>query len=270
MVLWVFNLRFVVGGLLAFGGEILVVKAMEGAASWFLAVWVVYLVNGISDIAGDRANGSRRPLASGALTENAAMSWCVVLAVLSLCLAVHVSVVFVMLVVFMLVLGLAYSIGAHAAKKWAVPALAVAAAGCLLTYLAGAEAFHATIPSAVLLFGVIMSLWIAVVGHTKDFGDTVGDRIAGRRTLPIVLGDRRARTVVAVGAALIGSAGVATAAFDRDLLSLAALGPCGIAVCVFSLWRPGRDRASKRRPYRAFMLSQYAVNLLAVGVAAGA
>ncbi|WP_085368906.1 UbiA family prenyltransferase [Leifsonia sp. NCR5] len=268
IVLWVFNLRFLVGGMLAFGGEIPVLKAVGGGASWFLAVWVVYLVNGISDIAGDRANGSHRPLASGALTTNAAGSWCVVLAVASLAIAVHVTLVFVLLVVLMLTLGLAYSLGAHAAKKWAVPALAVAASGGLLTYLAGAEAFHGTIPSAVPVFAVVMALWIAVVGHAKDFGDAVGDRIAGRRTLPIVLGERAARLAVATGSAAIGGLGVLAAALNPALLSLAALGPCAVAVSGLSIAGRGQDRRAQRRPYRAFMVSQYTVNLLAVGLAA--
>lgn len=269
-MLWVFNLRFVAGGMLAFGGEIVIVKAVVGAASWFLAVWVVYLVNGISDIAGDRANGSRRPLASGVLTEHAAVVWSVVLGLGSLGIAVHVGVVFLLLVALMLTLGLTYSLGAHAAKKWAVPALAVAAAGGMLTYLAGAEAFHDTISPAVLRFAVVMALWIAVVGHTKDFGDTVGDRIAGRATLPIALGEVPARAIVAVGAATLGGAGVLIAALDPELLSLAALGPCGAMVCLFAFRRRPADRRSLRRPYRAFMVSQYAVNLLAIGVAAAA
>jgi 4-hydroxybenzoate polyprenyltransferase len=267
-VLWVFNLRFLVGGMLAFSGEIAVAKAIAGAASWFLAVWAVYLVNGISDIAGDRANGSQRPLASGVLTEHAAVSWCVVLTAASVSIAVRISVVFVLLVVMMLSLGFAYSLGAHAAKRWAVPALTVAAAGGLLTYLAGAEAFHGTIAPAVPVFAIVMALWIAVVGHAKDFGDAVGDRIAGRRTLPIVIGDRSARRVVAVGSATIGVAGVLAAVLYPVLLSLAALGPCAVVVCALSLRRTGTDRRSRRRPYRAFMVSQYTVNLLAIGFAA--
>lgn len=267
-MLWVFNLRFVVGGMLAFSGEIAVVKAVTGAASWFLAVWVVYLVNGISDIAGDRANGSHRPLASGVLTEHAAASWCVVLTVASVSIAVRVSVVFVLLVALMLSLGFAYSLGAHAAKRWAVPALAVAAAGGLLTYLAGAEAFHGTIAPGVPVFAVVMALWIAVVGHVKDFGDAVGDRIAGRRTLPIVIGERAARRVVGAGSAAIGAAGVIAAVLNPVLLSLAALGPCSVVVCTLALLGAGTDRRSRRRPYRAFMVSQYTVNLLAIGFAA--
>src|SRR6478609_9228145 len=72
VVMGVFALRFVVGTQLADGADWSSPRLWLATASWLLAVWAVYLINGISDIGGDRLNGSSRPLASGRLAVGSA------------------------------------------------------------------------------------------------------------------------------------------------------------------------------------------------------
>lgn len=43
---------------------------------------------------------------------------------------------------------------------------------------------------------------IATISHTQDFRDMKGDKIAGRRTIPLVLGDLRARILVVLAVVL--------------------------------------------------------------------
>jgi 4-hydroxybenzoate polyprenyltransferase len=266
VVLGVFALRFTVGGVLTAGGTLMSYRALEGELSWFFVVWAVYLVNGITDLDGDRRNGSQRPLASGALSMQAAVRWCAALSLLALIIATLIGVDFVIVVVAKLMLGLAYSVGNKAAKNWAVPALLVAALGAFLTYASGAEVFAGSVSGVGLTFALVASSWIAIVGHSKDFGDTAGDLVMGRRTLPIIYGDRTARSVVAVGAIIVGLAGVFTASTlsSASLAPLFLLLPAAILVAMAAWGNKSNTREAQLRPYRAFMLGQYGLNILAL------
>jgi 4-hydroxybenzoate polyprenyltransferase len=262
VVLGVFALRFTVGGALADSAGIDLASVALGVASWFMTVWAVYLLNGISDIAGDRANGSKRPLATGELERSAALAWCIALSTCAIVLGSLVGWIFVLLVCAMLAFGAAYSLGPFAAKKWGIPALTVAAIGSFITYLAGAIAFDAVATVPLLGFDTVMSCWILMVGHTKDFGDVRGDRVMGRRTLPLVLGEQSARRLVAAGATIVAACGAVAAALNSSLIPLALLAPASgfIAVCA-ARSDLSRCQKSVRRPYRVFMLAQYSTNI---------
>ncbi|MFI5061016.1 MAG: UbiA family prenyltransferase [Actinomycetales bacterium] len=265
VVLMVFALRFLVGGMLSRGAPTNGVREAEGGVAWLLSVWFVYLLNGIFDIAGDRRNGSNRPLASGALDRRFAANLCAVLATASLAMATLVGFEFALGVAVMLVLGVVYSVGTGAAKKSAFMALFVAASGSTLTYLAGSEAFTSRASFPSVAFAVVTGLWIAVAGHTKDFGDTAGDRQEGRRTLPILVGDRVARILIAWAALVVGACGAVVALVVPRVPTLSFLLPGSVALFVVLRARSRRStRSAEKRPYRTFMLVQYAVNATAI------
>jgi 4-hydroxybenzoate polyprenyltransferase len=116
----------------------------------------------------------------------------------------------------------------------------------------------------VLVFGIAMSGWMGLAGWTKDLSDTTGDRLAGRRTLPVLLGEWRARVVMAAAASLVGWTFVLlSAGLAGDLLPVAVVVCVGSAVLALVATTPlGQgDRAAKRRPYRVFMVTQYATHL---------
>src|SRR5258708_7527865 len=73
-VLAIFGLRFAVGAALGWppaGGHF--PRTCATAIIWELAVFFVYLFNGVADGHEDRLNGSARPIARGALDPAAAM-----------------------------------------------------------------------------------------------------------------------------------------------------------------------------------------------------
>lgn len=266
-VLWMFALRFTVGGVLAVHVQSITARDVEAEVSWFLAVWFVYLLNGVTDIAGDRANGSTRPLASGVLTTRFALAWVWSMALGATVIALFVDTRFLLEVGAMLALGVFYSVGTRAAKKSAVGALTVAASGAFLTYLAGAEAWSGSGFPAVrtIVLAAFASAWIAVAGHTKDFGDVAGDRLMGRRTLPLLLGARRAAFVIVSGVIVLGTAAVTTAELVPGEHSLLALGPGALTVASILLFTHRRGaRIQAKRPYRAFMAVQFSVNISAL------
>ncbi|QOC89737.1 UbiA family prenyltransferase [Micromonospora craniellae] len=265
----VFQLRFLTGAMLAapplHPPEVR--DLTVGALAWLCATWQVYLLNGLCDRTEDRHNGSARPLATGALSAASAGGAATALSLLAMTLGVLVSPGFAVLVAAMLALGWLYSAAPRPQKANLPGFVAVVVAGGLVTYLAGWYAAGGGVPdSRAVAVAVALSLWMGLVGMTKDLPDVAGDRLAGRHTLPIVLPERLARCLLATGALLV-AAGLATvAATEPTLLPPAGLllaGAVVLSVCVLTRISHG-DRSRRRRPYRAFMVTQYAVHLTVI------
>ncbi|MDG4784844.1 UbiA family prenyltransferase [Micromonospora sp. WMMD1102] len=308
-----FQLRFLAGALLglagfaAVPGRVLTPGALAGvgigALAWLCATWHIYLLNGLCDQVEDRHNRSGRPLASGALPLRAARTVAAGLAVAALGCAALLSWPMVLVVLGMLGLGWAYSAGPRPQKANVYGFVLVVTAGGLLTYLAGWLAAGGVAalggglpplpPLPLLVLATAMSLWMSLGGMTKDLSDVAGDRAAGRRTLPVVLGDRRARRLMAVLAVGVG-AGLCLVASARvpELLPAGVvllLGGGTVASCLAAPVPPTRSGASLparlaamvsgrpgeasvqfgrnrlRLPYRAFMVTQYGVHGTVLG-----
>jgi 4-hydroxybenzoate polyprenyltransferase len=142
----------------------------------------------------------------------------------------------------------------------------------LLTYLAAAVAGSAGAGSVnpdLVVFAVALSAWMGVGGMTKDLSDVEGDRLAGRRTLPILVGERWARCLIAVSALALAAGFVAAAQLAAARIAPAAwvmaAGACGLAGCVVTGYSHG-ERSRRRRVYWSFMTTQYAVHLTMMGV----
>jgi 4-hydroxybenzoate polyprenyltransferase len=260
----IFMLRFLAGAALSgvSGVELGRPQVLVAAVGWLAATWAIYLLNGVADVVEDRENGSTRPIARGAIPEYSAIRLVWLLAVLALVCAAAVSMAMMVLVGLMLSVGWAYSTGPCPLKR-SVPGFFVAVTMLgLLTYLAGWSASGgAGQPcGSVVAFGLMMSLWMGLAGSTKDLSDAKGDRLAGRRTLPVILGDRRARLVIAIAANLLSWTFVIIDAncFDRLLPAAVVVCAGSVALALVALgYSHGGHRYAKRRPYRAFMITQY-------------
>lgn len=265
----VFQLRFLTGALLA--APPLQTTALRdvalGALAWLCATWQVYLLNGLCDRTEDRHNGSRRPLSTGALTVSAGRTVALVLSGVAVTLGALVSTGFAGLVVAMLALGWLYSAAPRPQKSNLAGFVTVVVAGGLVTYLAGWHAAGGGTPDArALAVAVALSFWMGLVGMTKDLPDVAGDRVAGRHTLPIVLPERTARILLALGAFVVAAGLAALSTAEPSLRPLAALLLAGATVlicCLLTRLSTG-DGSRRRRPYRTFMITQYAVHLTAI------
>jgi 4-hydroxybenzoate polyprenyltransferase len=265
----IFLLRFLAAAALAvLSGAQPRLAIAWGAAAWFLVTWAVYLINGVADVTEDRANGSTRPIASGELCPETAVRIAWFLGGAGLLLAAAVSPWLALLAGGQLALGWAYSMGPVPLKRVTLHAATSVVLAGLLTYIAGAVcAGGAAHHTQLWVFPVLMALWMAVGGITKDLSDVRGDRLAGRRTLPIVLGERRARNTMAVVASAIGVA-FAISAWDAPLAVRVAswivvFGAAGLTwVVCGAASRGGASR--RRRPYKIFMATQYLAHLTVV------
>jgi 4-hydroxybenzoate polyprenyltransferase len=269
-VLVIFLLRYLAGGALAHGSHpAAAARVIAGAFAWVAAIFAIYLFNGVMDIEEDRINGSRRPIAQGHLPSGLAARVAAGAAVASLATSVLLGAGLVWPVMTVLVIGFLYSGPPCFLKRGVAGTAAVGVSLGLLTYWAGVSGSVAAgwrFPGVTwLVFVVAMSGWMGLVGvPAKDLGDVEGDRAAGRRTVPVILGERRARAVIATAAITVAAASVVAGPLLTTSLIVptAALSGGGLAVAIVSASPLSRgDRRNRRLPYRAFMITQFAVHL---------
>lgn len=271
-----FVLRFVTGALLTAsaahhrpnGPHVLL-----GALACWAATVSVYVFNGVSDLCEDRANQSRRPLASGRLTESAARRAVAVTALAGLLFGCAAGWQVAESTAVFLALGYAYSAPSIAAKcrSWSASAVTCAAAGA--TYVAGVAASGSALTAEAAVFAVVLSLGVGLIAAVaKDLGSTRGDSLAGRRTLAVVRGERSARRFCATAGVALTLAITAGAVWVHELPLEAAAAVFAVgAVCVAGRCLPVREGQDRpRAPYRAWMVTQYAVHLTALAALAWA
>jgi 4-hydroxybenzoate polyprenyltransferase len=273
-VLVIFFLRLVASTVLARGiaHHVSPAGSLVGALAWEAAIFSIYLFNGAMDVEEDRINGSRRPIARGALSADAATAVAAVTAVVSLACGFAADLPIVAPLAAVLTVGYMYSGPPFYLKRQPVGTAAAGGVLGLLTYYAGftgSTGTAAAVPGAPwLAFVVTMSLWMGLVGvPAKDLGDLAGDAAAGRRTLPVVCGEPMTRVVIATAAVLVAAVFCVVAVHISAWLAGPGVALLGGAVVVtaasFSRLSRG-DRARRRLPYRAFMLTQFAVNISVV------
>ncbi|MFI5781893.1 UbiA family prenyltransferase [Nocardia sp. NPDC051570] len=249
------------------GTSILGGQVWIAAAAWVLATLAAYVFNGVMDVTEDRANGSTRPISRGSLPVPVAAGGVVVAGALALAIGgvVDAGGLLPLLILAHLACGYAYS-GApfYGKRRGSTAALLVLGMGAL-TYAAGWQVAGQQGGLPVLLLGTAMSLWMAGVGAlSKDLPDAEGDAAGGRRTPVIVWGDTRVRILITANALLIGLAYLAAAIVLAPVLVPSAItlviGALAVGVLAATT-RRATSRGDRRLPYRAFMVTQYAVHI---------
>lgn len=271
IVLVIFFLRFHAGVALGANavGQGYPARTLLCAVSWMLAIFSIYVFNGVMDVQEDRVNGSRRPIASGALSREVAARIAVCAAVLAIAIPIEAGLPTAWTVPLVILLGYLYSGPPWFLKRRPVAAALTGGLGGLLTYHAGFTAYAETAwiqcGSVGLVFAVGMSSWMALVGClTKDLADVEGDATAGRRTMAVVCGASTVRFAASAAALGLATLFLLIALRYAPALMLAALVLLigAIAVTLVNLRRPPDGcRSEQRRPYNAFMVTQVAVHL---------
>lgn len=275
IVIVIFLLRFAAGSVLAahMGERAHPLRAVAAGAVWGAAVFAVYLFNGVTDVAEDRVNGSRRPIASGALDPRGAAIVAGVAAGGASLGGVLLGGATTWCVAVLLALGYAYSGRPFRLKRRSLGTAAVGCTAGLLSYVSGFTAYGGggwggSDAAAPIVFALAASLWMGAVGTpTKDLPDIAGDGAAGRRTFAVRHGDRATRLVAAAVALTLSAAFCAvTAALRLPLLGPGVAMLAGAtALALVALTRCSLGTGPRgRRPYQVFMATQYAVHLSVV------
>jgi 4-hydroxybenzoate polyprenyltransferase len=268
----IFMLRFLAGVVLSWGAGVPLGRALVGLAGWCCATFAVYVYNGIADRVEDVANGSTRPIARGDLSERFATGAVLVGAVIGCLTAVWLGHWMFAAMLGYLLVGYAYSGPPFPLKQTYYAASIGGGSLGLLTYLGGALCAGRPPSAAVLVFAVMMSLWMGGVGGiAKDLPDEKGDRAAGRRTWPVVFGERRARQLLVVSAPVVAVAFWFTAAAYSTKLLWCSAAVClgAVALMVVSMGAREREGSGRRLPYRVFMWTQYLSHTVLAGVVLG-
>lgn len=256
----IFLMRFAAGALLCAPGAA-VARTAVAALAWGCATVAIYVFNGVADRVEDMANGSSRPIARGDLPAWAALGVSAALAAAACAGACWEGGWAVAVMVVYLMVGYCYSGPPFPFKSRYYAASIGGGALGLLSYLGGAASTGQRTGPQLAVYAAMMTLWMGGVGGiAKDLSDVAGDRAAGRRTWPVVLGERRARLALRCTAVAVAAVFTAVAALTCvRLLWCAGVVLLGAtAVCVASR-QAGEQavRPRRRLPYRAFMWTQY-------------
>jgi 4-hydroxybenzoate polyprenyltransferase len=108
-----------------------------------------------------------------------------------------------------------------------------------------------------------MACWVGLCCASKDFSDVAGDRLAGRHTWPVMFGPARAARLLAVVAVSCGLAALVGSIVGRVSIVPACVVLAGSVLLAGTavVSAAVSDRAVRRRPYRVFLATQYAVNV---------
>lgn len=153
-----------------------------------------YIMNDLVDVDLDRANGKRRPIPSGLVSKSQA--WTFVLLAFGMAVlltAITLSQISLIIITLMLVIGIMYSMPKIALmKRFMIKTVSIASFYMLCALLGMTSAYNLDIAIGhpVLVTGVLLTLALMVfISSTlNDMGDIDGDKAAGRRTIPIVIG----------------------------------------------------------------------------------
>lgn len=165
------------------------------AISLLIAVGM-YILNDLVDADLDKANGKKRPIPSGLVSKRQA--WIFILmtngTALALALA-SLNVVTMIIVAPMLAIGIMYSAPKIALmNRFIIKTMSISIFYVLCALLGITSGYGADLafgnPIMPIHAMTMLGIMIFISSTLNDLGDVEGDRAAGRRTIPIVLGGK--------------------------------------------------------------------------------
>lgn len=202
------------GGIIAASSEVdaltLITRTLPLPAASFLIIVGMYVLNDLIDADLDRANGKKRPIPTGKVTKNQAWAFITLTngaGILLAALTLNPASVAVTSIVA--AIGLMYSAPKIALKdRFVIKTLAIAIAIVLCALLGAMSTFGLSATDSILVpvyVSVILGSMVFITSPFNDLGDVAGDKAAGRRTIPIVIGrENTVKLAIALGIGIIG------------------------------------------------------------------
>lgn len=159
-----------------------------------LYVYTFCMSNQINSVEEDRLNKPDRPLPAGLITVEATYLRMTVYNLFFVALA-HALHLFWYAIAWQLVTMLLNQ--AHWSQHWISKNLLAMSMGCAILISSQWQIVQ-PLSFGIAAFICIISLWIGIGASIQDIRDQEGDRKVGRRTLPIDIGDGKARAVLGV------------------------------------------------------------------------
>lgn len=150
--------------------------------------------NAVTDFKIDLINKPYRPIPSGKISRNFALMYSEIFYAISLLIAYQLTLQFFKIILLASIVTIFYSIPViRIRKRFLISNLSGAVLYGLLCPLAGWALMPTNpIPFYILGFTFLFSLSLSM---SKDFEDFIGDRVYKIRTIPVVLGIRKAKLI---------------------------------------------------------------------------
>ena len=156
----------------------------------FVITLGVYLLNDLYDLEVDRANDLRTPLINKQITKTETFAFVIFLDFLGISIAYVLGPVVMAIAFLEILLGVLYSIRPFSFKdRFVVKTLSVGAGGFLANLSGGVAS--GVINSDLLFSSGMFLIFLLSTSSLIDLADSVGDRSQNRRTIPIVIGEKR-------------------------------------------------------------------------------
>lgn len=149
----------------------------------------IYLLNDIFDIKVDKINHPTRPLVSGQVKKSDAIILVILLSIAALALSCIMNTMTLLLTISYLVVGLLYSVPKVSLKDRFVIKTVTIAIGGFLTSMIGSSTIG-VFDEKTIIPAIMFMMLIFVTSPINDLADYTGDKNNGRRTIPIVIGQR--------------------------------------------------------------------------------
>jgi geranylgeranylglycerol-phosphate geranylgeranyltransferase len=157
----------------------------------------MYILNDLVDADLDKANSKNRPIPSDLVSKKQAWSFIILTngAALGMLMITTLDLASIVLVVLMMLIGILYSTSKIALmNRFVLKNIAIALFYMLCTMLGLTSSYgidlainNPIVPIHIVAMSGIMIFCCSII---NDLGDTKGDKAAGRRTIPIVLGGK--------------------------------------------------------------------------------
>ena len=198
--------------------------------STLLIITGMYVFNDLVDADLDRANGkTKRPIPSGKVPKSHAIIFIIAMNLAGISVPVFMGNIISLLFALPIVLiGVLYSVPKISLKdRFLIKTLAIALA-MMCSLLLGSSVYLDIILKTgnegfllPIFSGTVVALMVFVTSPLNDMGDISGDKQAGRRTIPIVIGKQRTvrlSLVIVLGMAIVSwliyTAGLLSASND--------------------------------------------------------
>src|SRR5215211_90918 len=155
----------------------------------------MFILNDLVDADLDKANSKNRPIPSGVVSKKQAWSFIILTNVAAVAmLMLIVTVASTILVIPMIIIGILYSMPKRIAfmNRFLLKNISIAVfyVLCIMLGISASYGIDLAINNPIIPIHMmaVSGIMIFVGSIVNDLGDTKGDKAAGRRTIPIVLG----------------------------------------------------------------------------------
>jgi geranylgeranylglycerol-phosphate geranylgeranyltransferase len=177
----------IISMLIASYGSLDLFVAIPVASAIYFAALATYMYNDVTDINIDKLNSYKRPLVSGKATKNEVLTLAMILNATALTLVYLTTIYATLAVLSFIILGIIYSHPKTGLKEKFPHKTITTATGGALASLVGGLAVGNMLPY-VFYAGLVSFAFLFIMGPIADISDLKGDRAAGRRTFPLVVG----------------------------------------------------------------------------------